>query len=240
MSSLNSFGRIVAPPDARDLQYSMRAMLPQVKTAAAPKPRQRPYNDGPLLDQGQTPQCVGYSARGFLDAAPIMSKPAEGPSATELYKGAQVLDEWSGEDYDGTSVRGVMKYMSQLGIISSYAWGQTLEDAIKWMNGGYGTIIVGTYWYSQMSNVDANGFMLEPPASMSWPLGGHAYRWIWYDSKKKGILMRNSWGNDFGFVKKGVPSGYAYMSLALCERLLREYGEIAAPTQVKLTPVKVA
>jgi hypothetical protein len=238
---VNSFGRLVAPQDARDHQFRMLAAMPQIIEAVGkPKPRVRAYSDGPLLDQGQTPQCVGYSSRGFLDGAPIMSKPAEGPGATEIYNGAQANDEWPGTNYDGTSVRGAMKYLEKSGQISSYVWGQTVETAIKWMNGGFGTCLVGTDWFAEMSDVDSNGFMREPAPSMSTPIGGHAWRWIWYDAKKKGILMRNSWGHDFGYVKGGQMTGYAYLRVEFAVWLLRREGEIAAPTQVKIKPLKVA
>ena len=240
MSSVNSFGRLVAPADARDLQFLMRGARPQIaKAVGKPKPRLRPYKDGPLLDQGQTPQCVGYSSRGFLDAAPLMSKPSEGPSATQIYKDAQDRDEWPGTNYAGTSVRGAMKALADAGVIASYVWGQTVAEAIRWMNDGYGTVVVGTDWYQEMSDVDEHGFMREPASSMATPIGGHAYRWIWYDAKQKGILVRNSWGHEFGIKKQGIGSGYAFLSLALAERLLQARGEIAAPVQVKLKPIAV-
>lgn len=235
--SLNKFGRLAAPQDARDLRFTMRAAMPQVRAVAKPKPRKRAYADGPLLDQGNTPRCVGFSARGFLDGAPLMTK--GGPSAGDIYVGAQLLDEWPGENYDGTSVRAAMKYLCAQKEVSSYVWGQTVEAAIEWMNGGYGTCLVGTNWYAEMSDVDKDGFMREPAPSMSTPIGGHAWRWIWYDAKKKGILMRNSWGTDFGILKAGVGSGYAYVRLDFARRLLAEDGEVAAPTEVKVAAVKV-
>lgn len=234
--SVNSFGRLPAPPDARDLRFTMRAAMPVIKAVAPPTPRKRAYRDGPLLDQGNYPHCVGYSARGFLDAAPLMTKGGE--TATAIYHGAQKLDEWAGENYDGTSVRGAMKYLSERGHIKSYVWGQSIDEAIAWMNGGYGTCIVGTNWYTEMSEVDGNGFMREPAGSFAWPIGGHAWRVIWYDAKKKGVLMRNSWGTSFGWTTRvaGQLSGYAYVRKEFLERLLREAGEIASPTEVKLTP----
>jgi hypothetical protein len=240
MSSVNSFGRLVAPADARDLRFTMRAAKPQIHEAVGkPKPRSRAYKDGPLLDQGDTPQCVGYSSRGFIDGAPILSKPAEGPTPTQIYKAAQLEDEWPGSNYDGTSVRGAMKALVKAGIVASYVWGQSVEEAIAWMNGGYGTCVVGTSWYAEMSDVDANGFMREPAPAMTTPIGGHAFRWIWYDAKKKGILMRNSWGTDFGFTKRGVMTGYAYLSVDLAKRLLAEDGEIASPTQIKIAAAPI-
>lgn len=242
MNSVNSFGRIPAPLDGRDFRFLMRAAVPQIIEATAkPKARTRPYNLGPQLDQGQTPQCVGYSCRGFLDAAPIMSKEHEGPSATEIYHLAQARDEWPGENYDGTSVRGGMKALQDAKQINNYVWGQTVEEAIAWMNGGYGTVVVGTNWYSEMSDVDNKGFMREPAPSLTTPLGGHAWLWVWYDAKKKGILMRNSWGHDYGWPMHDDPtklSGTAYLTIDLATRLLREDGECAAPTQVKIAPVR--
>lgn len=229
---INKFGRLQAPPDARDRDYPMSAAMAQIKAVAKPAPRKTAYRDGPLLDQGDTPQCVGFSTRGFLDGAPLMTK--GGPSAIGIYKGAQALDEWPGTNYDGTSVRGAMKFLSSLGVISSYVWGQTVADAVAWMNGGYGTCLVGTNWYAEMSDVDSKGFMREPAASMTTPIGGHAWRLIWYDAKKGGVLMRNSWGPYFGLPKHGVPSGYAYVRTAFLERLLLEDGEVASPTEVKV------
>lgn len=240
MSSVNSFGRLRAPADARDLSYTMLRAMPQLAAAAGkPQPRKFAYRDGPLLDQGDTPHCVGYSARGFLDGAPIMSKPTEGPSAPDIYKAAQLIDEWPGTDYDGTSVRAAMKYLETVGQIQSYVWAQTVDEAIRWMNGGYGTILVGTNWYAEMSHVDAKGFILEPPGSLSTPIGGHAWRWIWYDVKRGAILMRNSWGTDFGATRHGEGTGYAWVRRTFAERLLMEDGEIAAPTQVKVRAMAV-
>lgn len=239
MSSINQFGFLKAPKDGNDFSYLMRTARPQIVAAVGkPKPRKTDYKDGPLLDQGQTPHCTGYTGRGFLDGAPIMSKPSEGPSAVQLYHDAQDRDEWPGTNYDGSSIRGLMKALQDAGQISSYVWGQTVEEAIKWMNDGFGTLCAGTNWYAEMSEVDRNGFMREPPPSGTTPIGGHAYRWKWFDPVKKGILMRNSWGHDFGFPdKKGVLTGYAYMRVELAIRLLREDGELAAPTQIKIKAI---
>ncbi len=240
MSSVNSFGRLVAPRDGRDFNFLMRGARPQIVEAVGkPKPRVRAYKDGPLLDQGSTPQCVGYSARGFLDAAPIMSKADKGPNATALYHMAQDRDEWPGTNYDGSSVRGGMKALVDSGEVASYVWGQTIAEAIKWMNDGFGTCVVGTSWYSEMSEVDKDGFMREPAPNLVTPIGGHAWRIIWYDAKRKGILMKNSWGSDFGILKKGVGTGYAYVRVEFMDRLLREDGEIASPTQIRIAPVPI-
>lgn len=235
--SINSFGRLRAPADARDLDYTIVSAMKQIRMVAKPAPRKRAYTDGPLFDQGNTPQCVGYSSRGFIDGAPILTKATVGPTPTDIYRGAQKNDEWPGTDYDGTSVRGAMKFLQASGYISSYVWAQTVQGAIEWMNGGYGTCVIGTNWYAEMSDVDRNGFMREPAPSLTTPIGGHAFRLIWWDAKKKGVLMRNSWGHEFGYAKSGTPSGYAFITLELLERLFREDGEFACPTQLKIAPL---
>lgn len=224
------FGRLVSPPDARDLDYSMRGLT----MAAVAKPRKSQYREGPMQDQGPTPHCVGYSTRGVLQAAPLMVKPAVGPSATALYKSAQVLDEWPGTNYDGSSVRGGMKALQAAGYISTYVWAdvrnpqQAINTLREFMNGGLGTVVVGSNWYLSMDNVDSKGFIV-PPSARAMPVGGHAYRLNWWDAKRQGFLVINSWGRFWGHQNKGV----AWMSEALLLRLLFEEGEAAAPSEIK-------
>lgn len=227
----SGFGRLVAPKDVRDFDYPMRTAIRK----AVPAPRKRAYNEGPILDQGDTPQCVGYSCRGVLQAAPYMVKSGEGVSAGLIYRDAQKLDEWPGENYDGSSVRGGMKALQQAGYISNYVWADTrktagaIETLRAFMNSGLGTVVLGTNWYLAMDDVDSKGFIVEP-TSFSTPVGGHAYRLNWWDEKRNGFLVVNSWGLNWGYKN----TGKAWMSEALLTRLLREDGEAAAPTEIKV------
>lgn len=234
--TINKFGRLRAPKDGRDFNYMMRSVAPQI---SKPTPRKRSYNEGRLLDQGDTPHCVAFSGLGFMLAAPMMRE--ENYSTTPVYRRCQQLDEWPGEDYDGTSVRALMKAMREFGWIENYAWGQTVEELTAWMNGGFGTVILGTNWYAEMSDVDDKGFMREPAPSLSTPIGGHAYRLNWFDAKKGAFLMRNSWGPYFGVrdPKTGRRNGEAYMRPELVRRLLAEDGEAASPTQTRVKPTVV-
>lgn len=235
--SLGGTGRLISPEDPRDGQFRMLAAIPQIDLRIGrPAPRIAPYRERSPLDQGQTPQCVGYAGRGFLNAAPMMSRQDLPPTAEELYHAAQRNDEWPGESYDGSSVRGLMKAMQAAGLISSYVWGQTVTEALTWMNGGYGTTIVGTWWYPSMDNIDANGYIVEPEPTAT-AVDGHCYRLNW-SPHAGAILVVNSWGHVWGKrLTNGLRSGMAYMRPRLLERLLREQGEIAAPTQVKISAV---
>lgn len=235
---MNQFGRLIAPSDGRDFRYLARMAMPQIATLI-PKPRVRAYTLRPVLDQGMTPKCCAYSAQGFLEAAPLMSK-HDGLLPDILYTLAQDNDEWPGANYDGTSVRGTMKALSIMGHIKSYAWALTTQEMTTWCNHGYGTCLVGTNWYAEMSNVDRAGFMIEPASSLATPIGGHAWHVIWYDAKKGGFLMRNSWGAFYGILdKRGAGTGLAYVRPEFMARLIVEAGEVACPTQVKLKPVVI-
>jgi hypothetical protein len=233
MARTFGFGYLRAPKDGRDFRYLMRSAMPQV---GKPAPRKVAYHEGKLLDQGQWPHCVAYSGLGFMNAAPMMR--AEDYQTTAIYQEAQRNDEWEGEEYDGTSVRALMKVMALRRYITSYVWGQSADEAISWMNGGYGTAIVGTNWYGSMDDVDNDGFIREPN-TLATPIGGHAYRVNWWDAKKKGFLIINSWGPYWGMPKKTTLTGTAYMSRALFDRLIREDGEITAATQQRVLPVAV-
>jgi hypothetical protein len=241
MARENAFGRLVAPVDHRDAGFQMRAAMPQMLAAVgAPKPRIHPYNEPKdRLNQRNLPQCVSYAGKGFMLAAPLMSDP--GYDTQDVYNDCQRNDEWPGENYDGTSVRALMNVLKTRGWIKGFVWGQSVDDAIHWMNGGYGTIIVGTNWYLSMDEVDAKGFMLEPKPTDT-PVGGHAYRVNWWDEKKQGFLIVNSWGHGWGMLdphNSGQMTGMAYMSRDLFTRLQAEDGEITAPTQVKIKATHV-
>src|SRR5687767_10267975 len=123
----HGLGRLKAP-DERDRRFLMSATVFPERELIPPKPRVRPYNLGITLDQGSTSECVGYSARDKLSSAPLMVPATKGPSASDLYKGAQAHDEWDGDNYEGSSVRGAFKYLQTLGYLKSYVWAAGITD----------------------------------------------------------------------------------------------------------------
>src|SRR5688572_23619901 len=101
----------------------------------------RYYRCGPTLDQGAYPHCVGYAWRGWMMAAPLMTK--DGPAAAAIYHEAQHVDEWEGTNYDGTSVRAGAKVLASAGRINEYAWAWNAQTVADWILDDRGTVVLG-------------------------------------------------------------------------------------------------
>lgn len=200
--------------DERDRNFPMRALLgdqPPLKT--------RYYRAGQILDQGQTPTCVGHAWRQWLSSAPIMSK--FGPDPFRIYAEAQRLDEWPGEEYEGTSVRAGVKYLQSAGHVATYFWAfeaGTVRDFLTNREGA--SVVVGTDWLTGMFEPE-KGFL-----NLSGQLaGGHAYVIIGYSHMRQAFRMVNSWGRGWG------DGGRAWIRFADLDRLIRDGGEAVAATE---------
>lgn len=203
-----------AAPDARDRLYPMRSVLP----ARLPARTWRYWNaDGWWGDQGATPHCVGYAWTHYVEDGPrTWSGPAPIIDPDELYAEAQTVDEWEGEDYDGTSVRAGAKILQEGGWIAEYRWAMSLRDVLDALL-HVGPVVVGTVWYESMFTPDEHGLMLVDPAS--GVAGGHAYVLNGANERRRRARMKNSWGRAWG------RRGYAEIAYDDLERLLADDGE---------------
>lgn len=205
-------------PDARDANFPLKSIL---------KPQSlklwRYWNDnGWWGDQGSVPQCVAYAWTHWLEDGPIThSEVAPIVQPAELYAEAQKIDEWPGENYDGTSVRAGAKVLQSKGFISSYYWASTVSeiaDAI--LNNG--PVVVGTNWYYDM---------FEPINDVIYPngvvAGGHAYIINGVNLKKGLFRIKNSWGRSWG------GDGRVWMQIEDFEKLLNEDGEACLAVEKK-------
>lgn len=212
------FGRRFAP-DPRDKQYPMRAAMRAVRSTP------RIWDIGPTLDQGSTPQCVAYSIAHWLACTPIVTIVQTPEYEQALYDRAQQIDEWPGEDYDGTSCRAGFKVLAEQGRIESYVWAQNEQDIWDFI-GTTGPVEMGTNWYETMFDPDPDGF-LRPAGAIA---GGHA--WLLYGTHPDGYyLMQNSWG------RWGINgTGTAKISRVDLGRLLYEDGEAGAGSEIEIDP----
>ena len=207
-------------PDERDQLFEVRKL-----GIVSPRPSKRTYrywNDsGAWLDQGSTSSCVGHAWAHYIEDGPITHAGTVDPFI--IYQLAQKLDEWPGADYDGTSVRGGARAVHDGGWIEGvYAWAFTVEDIVQALL-EVGPVVVGTDWYSGMTEPDEEGFL-----SMEGALeGGHAYLLNGVNVQKKALRMKNSWGREWG------DEGRAWISFETFAELLRRNGEACLSTELK-------
>ena len=207
-------------PDERDHKYSINNIL----TAAPVRITNRYWDDnGWWGNQGNTPQCVGYAWAHWLEDGPVPQSgiaPIIPPRI--IYENAQKLDEWVGENYAGTSVRGGVKYLQSVGKVSSYYWGFNLTTLINSVL-NLGPVVVGTNWYNGMFYPNRNG-LIKISGRIA---GGHAYVINGVNTVTRLFRIKNSWGQSWG------QSGHAYISFTDMERLIRERGEICFATEIR-------
>lgn len=191
-------------------------------------------------DQGQEGACVGFAWSHELAARPY-PVPTAATVAREIYLRAQQIDEWPGEAYEGTSVLAGAKATKERlnaqgnAYMQEYRWAFGIGDLLLAL--GYkGPAVLGVNWYTGMYDTDAQGF-IRKTGSIA---GGHAilargakivlldkYKPRTYaniDTQKSFVLLRNSWGKDWGV------TGDAKITVADLDSLLREGGDACVPT----------
>lgn len=195
------------------------------------------WEHGTVLDQGSEGACVGFAWTGATIAKPM--PPVEQPEfvqgnnfAIQLYKEAQKVDPWPGEDYSGTSVLAGAKIAKQKGIIDEYRWCfsvEELRDAVV----NVGPVVIGVNWYKDMYGTDKNGIVKVSGDHV----GGHAIMVTGFipDHNVNNLSTPvfewvNSWGPGYG---KG---GRGYITYKDMERLVKERAEMCVPIK-KNTPV---
>lgn len=109
--------------DFRDLMY-----LPTLKEV----PREIKLNDFKkrykniqILDQGKEGTCTGYAlanVANYLLKTRADSPDFESVSPDMLYEFAKRYDEWPGEKYSGSSIRGAIKAWHKHGVCSKETW----------------------------------------------------------------------------------------------------------------------
>ncbi len=211
-----ALGRIESK-DPRDKSFPMKAALPPV-----PDRRYRYWNQSSWWgDQGEKPHCVGYSWNHWLLDGPVTHK-GELPVPDVIYEAAQRVDEWEGNDYDGTSVRAGAKVLQSWGKIKEYRWTLDVEDIIAALL-TTGPVVVGTVWYRRMFLPDSAG-MVKPEGSI---VGGHAYLLNGVNRDKGLLRIKNSWGRGWGV------KGNAWISFDHMQDLLSQDGEACLAIEVK-------
>lgn len=176
-------------------------------------------------NQGRTPQCVAYAWLHYLEDGPITwapRAPGEGPvvPAETVYHNAQRVDEWPGENYDGTSVRAGAKVLQQMGYIGEYRWAWRVEDIVKALK-QWGPVVFGSEWTQDMFEPGEDEILSVDGRIV----GGHAYLLNGVNTSTGLVRIKNSWGRNWG------RRGHAYIRLEDLDRLLSHGGEACIATE---------
>lgn len=211
-------------PDARDAAYPMATVLgPKWTFKANAKPKL--WQIGPVLDQGQTPKCVGYATAGWAEARPYPSKLSTRFNGDIIYADCKKIDGAPNED--GSDAHAAMKVMVADGKLTSYYWATTPEEFAGWL-ATRTPVLCGTNWHEAMFNPDVGGFV-RPTGAIA---GGHEYLACGFvtadtllDSTVKFV---NSWGTSWG------EGGTFYMVMRDLWKLMSDGGDAVAGLQKRV------
>lgn len=163
---------------------------------------------GPVLDQGNTPECVGHASYGSLLCEPESMVPeplvSPQPFAAKIWSQAQLVDPGYPAPDDGTTIHAAAKVLSDptnavlasnsRAFITSYAWSQTSFWITRFVSLRRKPVILGIDWYQDMFQPDPNGLV-----HLTGPIvGGHAILLYGVSVADKTVRIRNSWGKDWG------------------------------------------
>jgi hypothetical protein len=221
--------------DPRSREYPFKQRMDSSPVAEVPTF----WEEGIVLDQGQEGACVGFAWTGELLAEP--SAPAIQPEfhsanllAVSFYKSAQKIDEWAGENYEGTSVLAGAKIMKSQGFIGEYRWCFGIE-AVKNAVLSEGPVVLGVPWFSGMYGTLPGGLVIVSGSKV----GGHAILLTGYHPNLKFgnqthevFRWRNSWGAGYG------TGGSGWIKSNDLGKLLSDGGEACVPMDRKIPVFK--
>ena len=199
-------------PDLRDRMYE-----PSLEELA----RRLDPDVGPeeILNQGREGACTGFALAAVINR---MSKKPGVPdgcvSPRMLYEMAKRFDEWEGEEYEGSSIRGAIRGWKNSGVCLDKTWpyeqdrpGNLTINRAKEAR----SCTVGAYYRVRPSVSDFHAALNESGAIAvsahvhpGWDRprktirfnkerdGGHAFAVVGYN--EKGFWVQNSWGRRWG------------------------------------------
>lgn len=223
----NTYGGVVKDPlDLRDLVYEPGLFeLPFALDNRAKVPV--------VLDQGEEGACTGFGLAAVVNfllhnhtglkktERDRYKKKEQGASPRMLYEMAKRYDEWQGENYEGSSIRGAMKGWARHGVCTWAEWPYDAKKAdrltperqlaaLRRPLGAYyrvrhlhlnqvqaalreaGIVYASAQVHEGWQQVGSDGRI---PYSKTL-IGGHAFALVGYD--ERGFWIQNSWGPKWG------------------------------------------
>lgn len=198
--------------DQRSRNFPIRKLLADIP------PRSYTWSCPVWLNQHREGACVGFAFSHEAIARPVKVPDVTESIARDVYHHAQMLDEWPGEEEEGTSVLGGAKACVQRGWYREYRWAFGLTDVVDTL-GYHGPVVLGVNWYTGMMETNSIGH-IKASGSIE---GGHAILACAVHIKRRTVRLHNSWGTSWGL------QGDCYIGFDDLERILIEQGEACVP-----------
>lgn len=206
--------------DPRSRNFPVQSVLPDTE------PVSRTWDVADVLDQGSEGSCVGHAWAHELVAEPVAVLDIDHLYAVSIYKDAQLIDEWEGEDYSGTSVLAGAKVVKKRGYMESYHWAFGVDDVLTTL-GTFGPVVLGCNWYTGMDWPDEESGLITATGTVR---GGHAVLIRGVDFDYEYVVLHNSWGPDWGV------GGTARLPFDDLRQLIAQGAEVCVPTGRRLSP----
>jgi C1A family cysteine protease len=173
----------------------------------------------PIKDQLETPMCAAFMGASIIESLyKIKFDVNIDLSEQMIYYWAQRNDELEGEDYEGTTIKGVMKALYNDGVCYENEWpfrtdfSKPTKDILKIKKYNLvelelshlhealrrKPIAAGFYLPERFESTTDNGIV---PNTLPDKASGHAMTIVGYNLKYDLFKVRNSWGEEWG--KKG-------------------------------------
>jgi len=221
-------------PDLPDIRDHMYGDVQPTKPIALPPSVNLSPNCSPVEDQGSLGSCTANALVGALEYIEQKDKCVfVDLSRLFVYYNERKLEGTVNQD-SGAQIRDGIKTLASQGICSEKNWPymvskftnkpttacykegllhtitsyqriNNLNDMKTCLASGYPFVFGFTVYESFESQEVATTGILPMPSSSERVVGGHAVCCVGYDDSKKMVLVRNSWGVDWGL------KGYFWM-----------------------------
>ena len=209
------------------LDFRDRLYAPTLCDVAPEVPLEQYLERGvPVLDQENEGACTGFalaSVANYLLRSRTVGPDRRAVSPWMFYALARRYDEWPGEDYEGSSIRGALKGWHKHGACADRFWGRKgalpgatgtkrdpFVDGLLRPLGAYYRVDHRDLVAMHTAITDAGILYASGDVHGGWDdvapdgkivqqkaiLGAHAFAIVAYD--RKGFWIQNSWGDDWG------------------------------------------
>lgn len=182
----------------------------------------------PVYDQGQLGSCTGNAIAAAVEFDLMkQGKPAISPSRLFIYYNERLMEGDVGQDA-GAQIHDGIKAIATYGVCAESLWPYdpsqftvkpndaayaaaaqekalnyysvniTIGDVKQALAQGY-PIVIGMQVFQDMEGEDvAESGSVPMPTNVNASLGGHCVLVVGYDDAKQHLIVRNSWGTDWG------------------------------------------